>query len=438
MTDATAGRTWRADSARTRRRVVVTGLGLATSLSLEVDPFWQALVAGRSGIGYIEQFDSVHFPVRIGAEVDLNAFPDPPDELSQVNRTLRFSNWAADRAWADAGLAEGAFDTWRAGVCLGAGVFPAMENRLEVGAGEDFDGEPYSFPWLKKVFERRPALTSQHQLSPVSGLISVRHGLGGPSSTVQAACASAGQAIGQAYKTIRHGRGDVMITGGADSMLSMFCVAGFILLGALSRHRNPEQASRPFDATRDGFVMGEGAGIVVLEELEHARRRGARIYAEIIGYGSSADAYRFTDIPTDGDGAIRCMRRGLDDAGIEPSAVDYINAHGTSTPQNDRIETLAIKTVFGDHAQRLAISSTKSQLGHLICAAGGIELLTTVLALHHQVLPATCNLHRPDPDCDLDYVPNESRPATAAVALSNSFGFGGQNASVVARRYEGC
>jgi 3-oxoacyl-[acyl-carrier-protein] synthase II len=254
--------------------------------------------------------------------------------------------------------------------------------------------------------------------------------------SVQSACTSATQAIGESFEMVRRGEADIAVTGGADSMLSVICIAGFTLLGALSaRNDSPEKASRPFDLKRDGFVLGEGAGIVVLEEAEHARRRGARVYAEIAGYGSSMDGYRFTDMHPEGLGAAACMSAALADAGLGPEDVSYINAHGTSTPQNDRLETRAIKLAFGEHAHRLAVSSNKSQLGHLVCAAGGIELILTALTIHHGILPPTMNLENADPQCDLDYVPNTPRERRVDAALTNSFGFGGQNGTIAIRRW---
>jgi 3-oxoacyl-[acyl-carrier-protein] synthase II len=419
------------------QRVVVTGLGLATSLGLELQPAWDAIVNGRSGVRYLEQFDSRRFPVRIGAEIDTSGFPpDPFDEpLLGANRTLRFAAWAAGRAWADAGLDGQAFDRSRAGVCVGAGVFPVMEDRLSRLSG--LRAEDSVSGWLLALFRDRPELISQQELSSVSTLLSRRFDLRGPSLTVQAACTSGTQAIGEAFEMVRDGRLDLVLTGGADSMLSMFCVAGFILLGALSTHPDPAAASRPFDATRNGFVMGEGAAMLLLERLPQALARGAPIYAEVIGYGASSDGYRFTDVHPEGEGASRAMRLALASAGLQPTDVDYINAHGTATPQNDRAETIAIKRVFGDHARRLPVSSTKSHLGHLICAAGAIELLVTAMALHTATIPPTINLHRRDPECDLDYVPLEARASSARVALSNSFGFGGQNGTLALRRWDG-
>jgi 3-oxoacyl-[acyl-carrier-protein] synthase II len=430
-----------------RRRVVVTGLGVVTSLGVEVGELWDAIVASRSGIGAIRQFDSRLFPGAIGGEVDLERLGAPalderacaPYDAARVaaNRTLRFGLWAAERAWQAAGLAGGAFDPRRAGVCLGAGVFPVIEDAVAgdlgrlLGPDGRLDHRAY-----RDVFARRPELLSQQDLGLVAELLSRRFGLRGPSRTVQAACTSGTQALGEALRLVRGGCADVMLSGGADSMMSIFSVAGFTLLGALSRRREPERASRPFDAQRDGFVLGEGAGMLVVEALEHARARGARVLAELAGYGSSADAWRFTDMDPEGAGAAACMRRALDDARLPPEAVDHVNAHGTSTPQNDRMETRALERVFGAHAHRLTVSANKSQLGHLLCAAGGIEAVITVLTLCHQVLPPTLNLEHRDPECDLDYVPGRARPARVDVALSNSFGFGGQNGSLVLRRLD--
>lgn len=414
-------------------RVVVTGLGVASSLGLEIEDFWQAVIEGRSGIDRIRQFDSTCFPVRIGGEVP--ALP-PGEAAEQPNRTLRFAVWAADRAITSAGLepqGEPTFDPSR-GVCLGAGVFPVIEDHLD---DLEFDGDWLSTRRQLQLCRRRPEIPTRQDLALVSSTLSRRFAFGGPSRTVQSACASSTQAIGEAFRSIRDGDAEVMLTGGADSMMSMFCVAGFTLLGALSQQTEPRRASRPFDQTRDGFVLGEGAGMLVLESLEHAEARGAKILAELIGYGSSADCYRFTDIEPRARGAIRSLQRALADAGLRPEEVDHINAHGTATPQNDAMETLALKSVFQEHAYRLAISANKSQIGHLLCAAGGIEMVLTVLSLERRILPPTLNLETPDPECDLDYVPGSSRRADVSVALSNSFGFGGQNATLAVRRWEG-
>jgi 3-oxoacyl-[acyl-carrier-protein] synthase II len=420
-----------------RPRVVVTGMGAVTSLGRDLEEVWQAVLGGRSGVGYIRQFDSTSFPIRIGSEVDLEALrADTRSDLPPASRTTQFAAWSLDRAWADAALTDGAYDPERTGVVIGASTFPEIEENV-ADPRRMLDGDRYDYPYYIDLCRRRPELLAQRDLGSVSTALSRRRALHGPCLTVQTACASATQAIGEAFVLIQSGEADVMVTGGADSMMTVLCLAGFTLVGALSRRQDdPTRASRPFDLRRDGFVLGEGAGLVILESLEHARARGAPVRAEIVGYGSSSDGYRFTDVHPEGRGAAAAMRGALRSAGIAPEAVDYVNAHGTATVQNDPVETLALKQVFGDHARRLAISSTKSQLGHMVCAAGGIEMILTALALRDQVLPPTINLDHPDPACDLDYVPHEARRAPVRVALSNSFGFGGQNGTLVLRRWE--
>ena len=420
------------------RRVVITGMGAVCALGLEVPEIWKAVVAGRSGAGPIRQFPSQSFPVRIGSEVDASAIPlrDINGLRKYLSRSTLFGLWAMDRAWQDARLEDCALNRWRAGVCIGASTFPVVEGSLpdprKLIAGDHYNADEYL-----SLCRAHPELLAQRDMPSVSTVLSLRRSLHGPSTTVQSACTSATQAIGESFETIRRGRADLMVTGGADSMMSVVCVAGFTLLGALTRQNDcPEKASRPFDLKRDGFLIGEGAGLVILEELEHALERNAPIHAEVVGYGSSSDGYRFTDIDPEGTGPARCMAAALRNARLEPKDVDYINAHGTSTPQNDRVETLAIKRVFQDHAYRTLVSSTKSQLGHLVCAAGGIEVILTTLALQTQTAPPTINLDHPDPDCDLDYVPYESRKAAMEIAISNSFGFGGQNGTVVVKRWQ--
>ena len=421
---------------RESARVVVTGLGVATSLGLHVNELWSGIINGRSGISYIHQFDSRAFPVRIGGEIDLSLFPENgyDDPVLRGNRILRFALWAADRAWSDASFGCTSDVRNEAGVCVGSGGFPALEARFA-------DTEPqmaqrrWSGGWLLRLLTAHPELLSQYRLSAVSTLLSQRFHLTGPSLTIQGACTSGTQAIGEAFRMIQSGRARVMLCGGADSMLSAFCVAGFSLLGALSTHPDPRTASRPFDLTRNGFVIGEGAAIAVLESAENAEARGARVYAEVVGYGSSSDGYRFTDVHPDGQGAVDAMRRALSEAQLQPEDVGYINAHGTSTLQNDRVETIAIKSVFSKHATNLAVSSTKSHLGHLICAAGAVEFVLTVLALDTGILPATLNLYLPDPECDLDFIPLEARRQQVRVALSNSFGFGGQNGAIAVKQW---
>jgi len=420
-----------------RRRVAITGLGVVTSLGREVEPVWQAVLDGRSGVGAIRQFDSRAFPVRIGSEVDLDELrADPAVDLPAASRSAQFGVWAMERAWSAAGLDGATIDLERAGTCVGASTFPVIEDSLG-DPGAILQGDRYNAAYYLDVCRRRPELLRQRDIASISTLLAQRKGLRGPTLTVQTACSSAAQAIGESLAILRAGEADLMVTGGTDSMMTVLCVTGFSLLGTLSqRNDEPERASRPFDLKRDGFVLGEGAGVLVLEDLEHALARGAPIVAELAGYGSSSDGYRFTDVHPEGRGAVDCMRAALADAGVRREEVGYVNAHGTGTLINDPVETLAVKQVFGDHARRLAISSTKSQLGHLVCAAGGIETVLTALAVRDGVLPPTINLDTPDPACDLDYVPNRCRRAELEVALSNSFGFGGQNGSLVVRRWE--
>ncbi|MDQ5822893.1 MAG: beta-ketoacyl-[acyl-carrier-protein] synthase family protein [Chloroflexota bacterium] len=422
---------------REGRRVVVTGMGALTSLGSEVDTMWEAMLAGRSGVGQIKQFDSEKFPVRIGSEVDLESIELPHVEeiRSLLSRSAQFGVWATERAWEAAGLRDDEIDPWRAGVCVGASSFPVLHGDL---ATPDFllEGEHYNVQHYIELCQEHPELLIQRDMGLISSLLALHHPLRGVNMTVQTACASATQAIGEAYHMVRRGQADFMISGGTDSMLSAVCVTGFTLLGVASFWQGPpEQACRPFDRKRDGLVMGEGAGIVVVEELEHALARGATIHGEIVGYGSSCDGYRFTDLHPEGLGPINCMRAALADAGLPVEAVDYINAHGTATPLNDRIETLAIKQVFGEHAYRMPISSSKSMIGHLLCAAGAIGFIASIMAINSGMVPPTINLENPDYDCDLDYVPNQARPAHVEIALSNAFGFGGQNGSVIVRRW---
>ncbi len=420
-----------------RRRVVMTGAGAVTSLGCSAEATWRAVVEGRSGVDYIRQFNSRAFPVRIGSEVDIERLELAGCEEIEayLSRSARFGLSAVDEAWRDAGLSAADIDRSRAGVCVGASTFPVVEDNLP-DPRRLLDGDRYNADAYLAICRARPELLAQRDISSIATLLALRCDLGGVCMTVQSACTSAAQAIGESFQLIRQGGADLMVTGGADSMLSVICVTGFTLLGALSpRQDEPERASRPFDRKRDGFVLGEGAGIVVLEELEHARSRGARIHAEMIGYGSSLDGYRFTDLRPDGGGAAQCMHAALADAGITPCEVDYINAHGTSTPQNDRVETEAIKNVFGGAVAAPPVSSTKSHMGHLICAAGGVEFILCAFAVQRGILPPTINQEYPDPECDLDYVPNTARTADLQVALSNSFGFGGQNGTLAVRKW---
>ena len=411
------------------RRVVVTGLGALTPLGNTTDEFWAALLQGRSGIGPITKFDTTGYPTRIAGEVknfDPLKYVDRKD-ARRLDPYLHYAMACSCMAVDDAGLDTNTVDGERFGVLIGSGIG---------GITTLLDGEHAR---MEKGFDRvSPFVIPMLIVNMAAGLVSMRFGAKGPNSSVVTACATGNHALGDAHRIIQRGEADVMIAGGAEAMIVPLTIAGFCAMKAMStRNDEPEKASRPFDADRDGFVCSEGAGILVLEALEHAVRRDARIYAEIVGYGMSGDAHHMTAPDPEGDGAARAMRGALRDAALAPTEVGYINAHGTSTPYNDKFETLAIKRVFGDHAARLAVSSTKSMTGHLLGAAGGIEAIASVLALHHGILPPTINYETPDPDCDLDYVPNQARKQDVDVALSNAFGFGGTNATLAFRKYRG-
>lgn len=410
-----------------KRRVVVTGIGLVTPLGVGTEQTWQALINGRSGIGPITRFDAVDQATRIAAEVkDFN--PEDWFEKKQAKNLDAFVQYAvvaAEMAWKNSGLSITEENVHRLGVITGCGMggLPTIEEYhgvlMERGPRKI---TPFFIP---RVIPNMP-----------SGHISMRIGSKGPNLTQTTACAAGTHAVGEAFRHIVYGDCDVAITGGTESVICPLAVGGFGAMKALStRNDDPLAASRPFDVDRDGFVISEGAGMLVFEELESARRRGATIYAEIIGYGQTSDAYHIAAPPEDGEGAARCMAMALRDAGLNPEDIDYINAHGTSTPLNDKCETLAIKTVFKEHAYKLAVSSTKSMTGHALGAAGGLEAAFTVLALHNGIVPPTVNLQKPDPDCDLDYVPNTAREVGIRTAMSNSFGFGGTNGVVVFRRF---
>ncbi len=409
------------------RRVVVTGLGALTPVGNTTEEFWDALRNGRSGIGPITKFDTTGYPTRIAGEVrgfDPLKFVDKK-EARRLDPYLMYAVAGAVMAVEDSGLDVAKVDGTRFGVLVGSGIGGITTlldtHKTLIAKGPD-RVSPFFIPMLI--------------INMASGLISMRFGARGPNSSVVTACATGNHAIGDATRIIQRGDADVMIAGGAEAIIVDLTFAGFCSMKAMStRNDDPTRASRPFDAERDGFVCGEGAGLMVLESLEHARRRDARIYAEVIGYGMTGDAHHMTAPDPEGDGAARAMAAALGDAGLAPAAVQYINAHGTSTPYNDKYETLAIKRVFGDHARRLAVSSTKSMTGHLLGAAGGIEAIASVLALHHGVLPPTINYEKPDPDCDLDYVPNQARKQAIEVAMSNAFGFGGTNATLAFRRF---
>ena len=409
-----------------KRRVVITGLGIISPVGITLDENWKNIIAGNSGIATITQFDAAGFPCTVAGEV--KGF-DPTrymteKEARKMDRFIQLGMAAGIEAITDSGLEITEANAERIGVHIGSGI--GGLNTIEAGTRT----------YIEKGHRRiSPFYIPMSIINMISGNLSIRFGLQGPNLALVTACATATHAIGDAGRLIEYGDADVMIAGGAESSITPTSIAGFGNARALSgRNHDPAGASRPWDKERDGFVMGEGAGIVVLEELEHARRRGARIYAELVGFGMSGDAHHMTSPLESGAGAARCMRNALRNAGINTDQVQYINAHGTSTPQGDKAETNAAKVAFGDHAYRLAMSSTKSMVGHLLGAAGGVEAVYTALALHHQIVPPTINLTHPDPDCDLDYVPNTARAMKIDVALSNSFGFGGTNGTVVMRR----
>jgi 3-oxoacyl-[acyl-carrier-protein] synthase II len=412
-------------SLNSNRTVVVTGLGVVTSIGHDVETFWAALLAGKSGVDRIRHFDPTDFACQIGAEVrDWDpALHMDPKEVRRNDRYTHFGFVAAGQAVKDSGVDFAKEDGDRCGVIIGSGIggMQTYENQLRV------------------LFERGPRKVSPFTIPALivnmcSGLVAIEYGARGPNFGVVSACASGAHAMGEAAHAIRRGEADVMIAGGSEATITPFAYASFCAMKAMSTCNGiPQKASRPFDRLRDGFVMGEGAGILVLESLDHARARGARIYCELAGYGASCDAYHITQPDPDGKGLSLAMRRALETAGVEPSQVDYINAHGTATPYNDRFETLAIKKVFGDHARRLPVSSTKSMTGHLLGAAGGIEAVACVKTIETGRIAPTINLEEPDPDCDLDYVPNVARTAPVRTVLTNNLGFGGQNASAVFR-----
>lgn len=412
-----------------RRRVVVTGLGLVTPLGTGVEKNWRALLEGRSGIAPVSRFDVSDFPTRIAGEVKdfvPEDFIDKKD-VKKMDPFIQYAVAAAKMAMDEAKLPISAENEDMVGTIVGVGIggLTSIEEYHKL----------FLETRLKKV---SPFFIPKLIANLAPGQISIRYGAKGICYTPTSACSSGAHAIGEAFRLIRLGEQDAVIAGGAESALTPLGLGGFIALKAVSsRNDEPERASRPFDRQRDGFVMSDGAGILVLEEMEQAKRRDAKIYAEIIGYGANADAYHMTAPSPEGEGAMRCMRLALRSAGITPLEVDYINAHGTSTPYNDATETIAIKRVFGEHAARLAVSSTKSMTGHLLGAAGGVEGVYSVLALEHGMLPPTINYEEPDPECDLDYVPNVARQAPIRVALSNSFGFGGTNACLVFRKWGG-
>ena len=411
----------------TKRRVVVTGIGAVSPLGNTIEDTWAAIKAGKSGVGPLTRVDAEKFSAKVAAEVkdfDIEQYVERK-EARKMDRFTQYALAAALMAHKDSGLEVNESNAQRVGVWIGSGI----------GGMETYEQQFLTF---QERGARRVSPFFIPMLIPdmASGQVSIYLGAKGPNSCSVTACASGTNSIGDAFKVIERGDADVMITGGAEAPIVNMAIAGFTANTALTTNVDPATASRPFDKNRDGFVIGEGSGIVILEELEHAKARGAKIYAEVIGYGATGDAHHITAPAPEGEGAARAMQMALDTAGVTPSKVDYINAHGTSTPYNDLFETQAVKTVFGEHAYKLAMSSTKSMTGHLLGAAGGVEAIFTVLALQEGILPPTINLHEPDPACDLDYVPNEARQANIDYALSNSLGFGGHNASLLFKKYE--
>ena len=410
------------------RRVVITGIGLVSSLGIGTGANWSALLAGTSGVARITKFDATGYPAQIAAEVpgfDPLQFVEKKD-VKKMDVFIQYAIAAAQFAMDDSRLPITPESAPRTGVFIASGIggFSTIEREHKAL----LEGGP------RKI---SPFFIPSAIINLAAGQVSIRFGAKGPNSATCTACSASAHAIGDAFEIIRRGDADAMIAGGSEAAITPMGVGGFAALRALStRNDEPHRASRPFDRDRDGFIIGEGAGILVLEELEQARRRAAPIYAELVGYGMSADAFHITAPSEDGDGAVRVMSLALQKAGVRPEQVDYINAHGTSTPHNDRLETLAIKRCFGEHARKLVISSTKSMTGHLLGAAGGLEAGITALAIHHQAVPPTINLEHPDPECDLDYVPGTSRPRAMQYALSNSFGFGGTNAALLFKKYD--
>jgi 3-oxoacyl-[acyl-carrier-protein] synthase II len=411
------------------QRVVVTGMGVMTSLGRELDTFWGNLMEGKSGVSLVESMDVSDYPTKIAASIkDFN----PEDyldrkEARKMDRFVQFAVVTSQAALKDAGISIGEnADPERVGVYVGSGI----------GGLQTWE-EQHTILMEKGPKRVSPFFIPMMIANMASGQISMLTGAKGPNSTAVTACATGTHSIGDSFRLIRDGEADVMICGGAEATIVPMGMAGFCALRAMStRNDEPEKASRPFDKDRDGFVMGEGSGILVLESLEHAMKRGARIYAEVVGYGMSADAHHMTDPAPGGEGAARCMKHALRSAGMTPEDIGYINAHGTSTGAGDKAETAAVKTVFGDYAYKVPVSSTKSMTGHLLGAAGGVEAVIIALTLRNGMIPPTINLDNPDEDCDLDYVPNTPRKAEVKAAMSNSFGFGGHNATIIFKKYE--
>ena len=426
-----------------RPRVVVTGMGVITPIGNTLESMWKVLVEGGSGIGRITHFDAANFPTQIAAEVksfELGDYVDDPERYTYAGRNVRFAIGAAVDAVKMSGLMESGIDPARFGVYLGAGEGQQnFEVFMSLIAAANRDGELDLAKFTRGgLQELHPQAELEQEPNMPAGHLASLFDAQGPNLNCLTACAASSQAIGEATEIIRRGDADVMLSGGAHSMIHPFGVTGFNLLTALStRNDDPRTASRPFDKNRDGFVLGEGAGMLVLEELEHAKARGATIYGEIVGYGSTADAFRITDTHPEGRGAVSCIRMALKDAQLNPEDIHYINAHGTSTSVNDKVETMAIKQSLGAASAKIPVSSIKSMMGHLIAAAGSVEAITCMLAMERGIAPPTMNYETPDPDCDLDYVANASRSMRLDRTLSNSFGFGGQNISLIFAKYAG-
>ncbi len=406
-----------------KRRVVITGMGAATALGTTAEGSWENMLAGKNGVAPLEHFDTTEFSVKFGAYI--SEFDGDErfgkSEARKIDRSSQLAVHCADEAIQESGLSADQEDPERIGVILGSGIGGISET------------ESQHARLLEKGPRRvSPFLVPKMMVNSMSGQIAIRHGYQGPNFATASACASAGHALGMALRTIQYGDADVMISGGAESAVTPLTLAGFCSLKALStRNEDPAHASRPFDKDRDGFVLGEGASVMVLEELEHAKKRGAQIFAELVGFANNDDAYHITAPSPDGRGAARALQLAIRDAGIESTAIDYINAHGTSTLYNDKSETAAIKAAFGEHARKVSISSTKSMIGHLLGASGAVELMVCAMATYRNVVPPTINYVTPDPDCDLDYVPNEAREMPVRYAMSNSLGFGGHNTSLI-------
>jgi len=411
------------------RRVVVTGIGLVSAIGVGTEATWEGLCAGQSGVGPITRFDAAAFAARIAAEVkgfDPLQYVDKKD-VKKMDTFIHYAIAASQAATADAGLVIGPENATRVGVFIASGIggFGTIEREHQAL----LEGGPRRIS---------PFFIPAAIINLAAGQVSIRLGAKGPNLATSTACAASAHAVGEAFEMIRRGVADAMIVGGSEAAITPMGVGGFAAMRALStRNEEPARASRPFDRDRDGFVIGEGAGVVLLEELDQARRRGARVYAEVVGYGATADAYHITAPSDDGDGAVRAMAMALQSAGVRTDEVQYINAHGTSTPFNDKLESLAIRTLFGACADTIGVSSTKSMTGHTLGAAGGIEAGITALAVYHQTMPPTINQDTPDPECTLDYVPWKARTAPITYAMSNSFGFGGTNAALLLRRFDG-